>query len=239
MAIEARNLYKTYYLEDVEINALNGVSLTIEDGEFVSIMGQSGSGKSTLMHVIGCLDTPTAGSLLIDGQDTLDLSENELADLRLQKIGFVSQAFNLIPRASSLKNVELPLIYAGVKTIERRERAIAALEAVGLGDRLSSRPSQLSGGQQQRVAIARALINNPGIILADEPTGELDSKSGTEIMEILSSLHDQGKTVILVTHEAEVAEYTKRLVRLFDGKIVEDGPTTKNMTGGKRKNELT
>ncbi|MHB8841412.1 MAG: ABC transporter ATP-binding protein [Candidatus Aquicultor sp.] len=239
MAIEARDLYKTYYLEDVEINALNGVSLTINDGEFVSIMGQSGSGKSTLMHAIGCLDTPTAGSLLIDGHDTNDLSENELAVLRLEKIGFVFQTFNLIPRASSLKNVELPLIYAGVKTLERRERAVAALEAVGLGDRLSSRPSQLSGGQQQRVAIARALINDPGIILADEPTGSLDSKSGTEIMEILSSLHDQGKTVILVTHEAEIAEYAKRLIRLFDGKIVEDGPIIKNMTGGKRKNELT
>lgn len=239
MAIEARDLYKTYYLEDVEINALNGVSLTIEDGEFVSIMGQSGSGKSTLMHAIGCLDTPTAGSLLIDGQDTKDLSENELADLRLQKIGFVFQTFNLIPRASSLKNVELPLIYAGAKTLERRERAIAALEAVGLGDRLGNRPSQLSGGQQQRVAIARALINNPGIILADEPTGSLDSKSGTEVMEILSSLHDQGKTVILVTHEAEIAEYAKRLIRLFDGKVIEDGPIAKNKTGGKRKNELT
>jgi putative ABC transport system ATP-binding protein len=239
MAIEARDLYKTYYLEDVEINALNGVSLTINNGEFVSIMGQSGSGKSTLMHAIGCLDTPTAGSLLIDDHDTKDLSENELADLRLQKIGFVFQTFNLIPRASSLKNVELPLIYAGVKTVDRRERAIAALEAVGLGDRLSSRPSQLSGGQQQRVAIARALINDPGIILADEPTGSLDSKSGTEIMEILSSLHDQGKTVILVTHEAEIAEYAKRLIRLLDGKVIEDGPIIKNNTGGKRKHELT
>lgn len=239
MTIEARDLYKIYHLEGVEINALNGVSLKIDDGEFVSIMGQSGSGKSTLMHIVGCLDKPTRGLVLIDGNDTKDLSENELADLRLQKIGFVFQTFNLIPRASALKNVELPLTYAGIRATERRERAIRALETVGLGDRLQNRPSQLSGGQQQRVAIARALINNPGIIFADEPTGNLDSKSGAEIMALLSSLHRQGKTIILVTHEAEVAEHADRLIRLFDGKIIEDGPVKKNTTGGKRKNELT
>lgn len=239
MTIEANDLFKIYHLEGVEINALNGVSLRIDDNEFLSIMGQSGSGKSTLMHIIGCLDKPTRGSVLIDGNDTKDLSENELADLRLQKIGFVFQTFNLIPRASALKNVELPLTYAGVRASERRERAIRALETVGLGDRLHNRPSQLSGGQQQRVAIARALINNPGIIFADEPTGNLDSKSGAEIMALLGSLHKRGKTIILVTHEAEVAEHADRLIRLFDGKIIEDSPIRKNMTGGKRKNELT
>ncbi|MDI6716817.1 MAG: ABC transporter ATP-binding protein [Actinomycetota bacterium] len=226
--IEARDIYKTYYLEGVEINALNGVSLKINGGEFVSIMGQSGSGKSTLMHIIGCLDKPTSGSVLIDGNDVSELSENELADLRLQKIGFVFQTFNLIPRASALKNVELPLIYAGIKATERRERAIQALKSVGLGDRLYNRPSQLSGGQQQRVAIARALINNPGVILADEPTGNLDSKSGAEIMRILNSLHQQGRTVILVTHEAEIAEHANRLIRIFDGRIIEDRPVNKD-----------
>jgi len=228
MIIEARDIHKTYYLEGVEINALNGVSLKINDGEFVSIMGQSGSGKSTLMHIIGCLDKPTSGSVLIDGNDVSELSENELADLRLQKIGFVFQTFNLIPRASALKNVELPLIYAGIKATERRERAIQALKSVGLGDRLYNRPSQLSGGQQQRVAIARALINNPGVILADEPTGNLDSKSGAEIMRILNSLHQQGRTVILVTHEAEIAEHANRLIRIFDGRIIEDRPVNKD-----------
>ncbi|HEY3375590.1 MAG TPA: ABC transporter ATP-binding protein [Candidatus Aquicultor sp.] len=239
MAIEAQDLYKIYCLEDVEINAVNGITLRIDDGEFVSIMGQSGSGKSTLMHIVGCLDKPTRGSLLIDGRDTNDLSDNELADLRLQKIGFVFQTFNLIPRATAVKNVELPLVYAGIAAAERRERAIRALESVGLGDRLYNRPSQLSGGQQQRVAIARALINDPKIIFADEPTGSLDSKSGTEIMGILTDLHKQGKTVILVTHEAEVAEYADRLIRLRDGQVIEDGPVKKTMTGGKRKNELT
>jgi putative ABC transport system ATP-binding protein len=238
MTIEAIDLYKIYSLEGIEINAVNGIDLRIDDGEFVSIMGQSGSGKSTLMHMIGCLDKPTRGSVIIDGQDTKELSDNELADFRLLKIGFIFQTFNLVPRASSIKNVELPLIYAGVKTAERRQRSIDALEAVGLGDRLYNRPNQLSGGQQQRVAIARALINNPSIIFADEPTGNLDSKSGTEIMGILDSLHKQGKTVILVTHEAEVAEHANRLIRLRDGRIIEDGPIEHNNTGGKRKNEL-
>ncbi|MDI6816988.1 MAG: ABC transporter ATP-binding protein [Actinomycetota bacterium] len=238
MTIEVKDLYKIYSLEGVEIHAVNGITINIEDGEFVSIMGQSGSGKSTLMHIIGCLDKPTRGSAKIDGQEITDLTENELADFRLDKIGFIFQTFNLIPRASALKNVELPLIYAGVSRAERRERATKMLESVGLGDRLSSRPTQLSGGQQQRVAIARALINNPKIIFADEPTGNLDSKSGTEIMAILDSLHEQGKTVILVTHEAEVAEHANRLIRLFDGKVIEDGPIKANNTGGKRKNEL-
>jgi putative ABC transport system ATP-binding protein len=239
VTIEAIDLYKIYSLEGVEINAVNGINMRIEDGEFVSIMGQSGSGKSTLMHMIGCLDKPTSGSVVIDDQDTKELSDNELADFRLQKIGFIFQTFNLIPRASSVKNVELPLIYAGVKAAERKERAIQALIDVGLGERLYNRPNQLSGGQQQRVAIARALINNPNIIFADEPTGSLDSKSGDEIMGILDSLHDQGKTVILVTHEAEVAEHAKRSIRLRDGQIIEDGPVVKHHTGGKRKNELT
>lgn len=238
MTIEVKDLYKIYSLEGVEIHAVNGITIDIEDGEFVSIMGQSGSGKSTLMHIIGCLDKPTSGSTKIDGQETTDLTENELADFRLDKIGFIFQTFNLIPRASALKNVELPLIYAGVSGAERRERAVKMLESVGLGDRLGSRPTQLSGGQQQRVAIARALINDPKIIFADEPTGNLDSKSGTEIMAILDSLHKEGKTVILVTHEAEVAEHANRLIRLFDGKVIEDGPIKTNNTGGKRKNEL-
>jgi putative ABC transport system ATP-binding protein len=238
MTIEAIDLYKIYSLGGVEINAVNGINLRIDDGEFVSIMGQSGSGKSTLMHMIGCLDKPTHGSVIIDGQDTKDLSDNELADFRLLKIGFVFQTFNLIPRATSAKNVELPLIYAGVKATERKQRAIDALVAVGLGDRLYNRPNQLSGGQQQRVAIARALINNPNIIFADEPTGSLDTKSGEEIMSILDSLHEQGKTVILVTHEAEVAEHANRSIRLRDGQVIEDGPVIKSATGGKRKNEL-
>ena len=238
MTIEVKDLYKIYSLEGVEIHAVNGITINIEDGEFVSIMGQSGSGKSTLMHIIGCLDKPTSGSAKIDGQEITDLTENELADFRLDKIGFIFQTFNLIPRASALKNVELPLIYAGVSSAERRERATKMLESVGLGDRLGSRPTQLSGGQQQRVAIARALINDPKIIFADEPTGNLDSKSGMEIMAILDSLHEQGKTVILVTHEAEVAEHANRLIRLLDGKVIEDGPIQANNTGGKRKNEL-
>lgn len=238
MTIEAINLFKTYYLEGVEINAVNGISLRIEDGEFVSIMGQSGSGKSTLMHMLGCLDKPTSGSIIIDGYDTKEMTDNELADFRLLKIGFIFQTFNLIPRASAIKNVELPLVYAGVKAAERRARAVEMLNSVGLGDRLYNRPSQLSGGQQQRVAIARALINNPKIIFADEPTGNLDSKSGTEIMAILDSLHEQGKTVILVTHEAEVAEHAKRLIRVRDGQIIEDTQVENGLTGGKRKNEL-
>jgi putative ABC transport system ATP-binding protein len=219
------NLKKTYQLEGIDVEALRGVSFRINEGDFVAIMGQSGSGKSTLMNLIGCLDRPTSGAIVLDGQFMADLTNNQLAKVRNEKIGFVFQNFNLLTRASALKNVELPLIYAGVSPHERHERAEAALNSVGLGDRLQHRPNQLSGGQQQRVAIARALSVNPALILADEPTGALDSKSGDEIMGILADLNKQGKTIILVTHEPYIAEYTDRVIRLLDGQIIEDSLT--------------
>jgi len=222
MLIETKDLKKTYKIEDVEIPALREISFSIKAGESVSIMGPSGSGKSTLMHLIGCLDKPTSGDVKIEGQNTISLSENELAVLRNKKIGFVFQSFNLLPRATAIANVELPMVYAGVGLKERIKKAKEMLEAVGLGDRLYHRPTQLSGGQQQRVAIARALVNDPPIILADEPTGNLDSKSGAEVMAILQKLHDEGRTVILVTHELYVAEHAERIVQLLDGKIVAD-----------------
>jgi len=231
--IEIRNITKIYRMGDVEVHALSGASLRVQSGEMVSIMGPSGSGKSTLMNIIGCLDQATSGQYLLDGIDVSSLSDDQLAAVRSRKIGFVFQSFNLLPRTTALQNVELPLVYAGGKN--RRQRAEAALQRVGLGDRLGHRPNELSGGQQQRVAIARALINDPAIILADEPTGNLDSKSGAEIMAIFQDLNErQGITVVFVTHEPEIAEHTRRIVRLMDGQIVEDAPVLHQRRAGQR-----
>lgn len=219
--IEIRRLSKTYLMGRIEVPALKDVSLTIEDGEFVAIMGPSGSGKSTLMNILGCLDVPTSGQYLLDGVEVNQFSSRELADIRNEKLGFVFQTFNLLPRLSAVNNVELPLIYGG-KQKNRRELALEAIRKVGLEDRASHRPRELSGGQQQRVAIARALVNDPAIILADEPTGNLDSKSGEEIISILCDLNKKGITLIMVTHDEEIASYAKRIVRLKDGEVVED-----------------
>jgi putative ABC transport system ATP-binding protein len=221
--IEARKLTKVYSLGDVEVRALDGISTTIEKGEFVAIMGQSGSGKSTFMNMLGCLDTPTDGHYLLDGVDTAGLSRDELAEIRNKKLGFVFQGFNLLSRTSALENVELPLLYNGSSATERREHAIAALKSVGLEGREGHHPNQLSGGQQQRVAIARALVNDAPIILADEPTGNLDTKTSVEIMELFVRLNrESGITVILVTHEPDIATFSKRIIRFLDGHIVSD-----------------
>ena len=221
--IELRNIGKSYFLENhVEVPVLTNINLTIEKGEFVSIMGPSGAGKSTLMNILGCLDRPTKGSYLLDGEEVATLNDNQLAYTRNKKIGFVFQSFNLLPKLSALDNVILPMIYGNVYKRERKERAARMLEAVGLGDRMNHMPAEMSGGQRQRVAIARALVNDPAMIMADEPTGNLDSKSTREVMEIFSSLYQQGKTVILVTHELSVAGYANRHVILSDGHISKD-----------------
>jgi putative ABC transport system ATP-binding protein len=220
--IETRDLWKTYVMGAEEIHALRGVSIEIERGEYVAIMGPSGSGKSTLMNLIGCLDTPTKGSYLLNGKQVSDMNDNELARIRNEEIGFVFQTFNLLPRASALHNVELPLVYAAVPAKDRQVRAKAALEKVELSERMSHRPNELSGGQRQRVAIARALVNNPSILLADEPTGNLDSKTGNEIMALFDRLHGTGNTIILVTHEADIAAYARRAIHLRDGQVERD-----------------
>jgi putative ABC transport system ATP-binding protein len=223
--IEIEDVERIYRLgEDVEVRALAGVSLCIARGEFVAIMGSSGSGKSTLMHILGCLDAPTAGRYLLDGVDVRDIPEDDLADLRNRKIGFVFQSFNLVARTTALANVELPLAYAGLGRRERRSRAVAALAAVGMEDRLHHLPSELSGGQQQRTAVARAIVTDPAIVLADEPTGNLDSHSTAEILAVFSRLNAEGRTIILITHEADVAARARRVVRLSDGRVLSDEP---------------
>jgi len=223
VAIEARDVRRVYRLDGVEVAALRGVSLRIDEGEYVAITGPSGSGKSTLMHLLGCLDRPSEGTLLIDGRDVAELGDTDLAELRNQAIGFVFQSFQLLARTSAVDNVALPLVYRGVRRAERRRRAVAALEAVHLGHRLGHRPTQLSGGEQQRVAIARALVGEPRVLLADEPTGNLDTANGEEVMAILERLNrERGVAVVLVTHEAEIAARARRLIRIRDGFIIED-----------------
>ncbi len=224
--IEMKEIEKTYVVGEEKVRALRGVSFTIGRGEYVAIMGPSGSGKSTLMNLIGCLDTPTVGTYLLNGQLVQDLDDDALARIRNKEIGFVFQTFNLLPRSTALANVELPLIYAGFSAHERRARAVEALEKVGLGNRMHHKPNELSGGQRQRVAIARALVNRPSIILADEPTGNLDSRTGVEIMELFEQLYDQGNTMIVVTHEEDIARHARRIVRLRDGLIESDRPAS-------------
>jgi putative ABC transport system ATP-binding protein len=223
--IKLDHIHKIYKMGDIEVHALRGISLTIQQGEFVAVMGVSGSGKSTMMNIIGCLDQPTRGNYTLDGRDVSKLSKDDRADIRNQKIGFVFQGFNLLARTSAIENVELPMLYSGVPTAERRRRAQEAIEAVGLVGRENNHPNQLSGGQQQRVAIARALVNHPTIILADEPTGALDSRTSVEVMDIFQRLNrERGITLLLVTHEHDIAEYARRVIIFRDGKIRSDEP---------------
>ncbi|SIN70747.1 ABC transporter ATP-binding protein [Algoriphagus halophilus] len=229
--IETHEINKTYKMGAEVIQALKSVSITVDKGEYVAFMGPSGSGKSTLMNIIGCLDTPTSGTYILNNKDASDMTENELAEIRNKEIGFVFQTFNLLPRATCLENVALPLVYAGYSKEDREELAFQALSNVGLGDRTKHKPNELSGGQRQRVAIARALVNNPSIILADEPTGNLDSKTSYEIMELFHELHAKGNTIIMVTHEDDIAHYAHRIVRLRDG-LVETDTINPNPTRG-------
>jgi len=236
--IVIQRVTKTYDLGTIKVQALRGISLAVERSEFVAIMGASGSGKSTLMHIVGCLDVPSTGRYILDGLDVRTMDQGGLSEVRNRKIGFVFQSFNLIPRTTALANVELPLIYAGVGKAERRERAAEALRSVGLSDRLDHVPSELSGGQQQRVALARAIATNPAIILADEPTGNLDSEATREVMEMLIRLNNQGRTVILITHEDDVAEHAKRIVRLKDGRVIEDRRRNAALAGAESRSDL-
>jgi putative ABC transport system ATP-binding protein len=232
MLIDIREITKVYEMGEEKVHALSGVTLGVERGEYVGIMGPSGSGKSTLMNLVGCLDTPTSGSYVLNGREVARMTDDELAAVRNQEIGFVFQTFNLLPRTNALQQVELPLVYSGLSRKERRERAVRSLEAVGLADRMGHHPSELSGGQRQRVAIARALINDPSILLADEPTGNLDSQTGAEIMALFDQLNARGNTIVLVTHEEDIAAHTRRIVRLLDGKVREDRPSARS--GGTR-----
>lgn len=220
--IEARKLTKIYPMGEEDVHALRGVSFSVRRNEYIAIMGPSGSGKSTLLHILGCLDRPTSGDLTIEGTNVLQATDNRLAEIRNRRIGFVFQNFNLMARATALENVELPLIYGGVRRKERRERALAALERVGLADRLHHRPTELSGGQRQRVAIARALVTEPAFILADEPTGSLDSKTSVQIMELFAQLHQEGNTLLVITHNQSVAQEAQRIIELLDGRITSD-----------------
>ena len=221
--IEFREVCKFYRMGDSTVKAADHISMQIDRGEFVAVVGQSGSGKSTCMNIIGCLDVPTAGTYLLDGRDVGQMSRNELAEIRNEMLGFIFQQYNLLPKLNLLENVELPLMYAGVGRSERRERAKEALERVGLGDKLQHRPNELSGGQQQRVSIARALVGRPAVILADEPTGALDSHTSREVLELLQELHRQGNTIVLITHDNSIARQAQRIIRLEDGRVVYDG----------------